>query len=98
MAASGTLPPLGGKVVFAKGYGLANRDWNLPNAPDTKFRLGSFTKQFTSMLVVQLVEKGQLKPDAHTTDYLPDDPKASGEVEKVILHQGGEDSPGTKTE
>ena len=39
-------------MVFAKGYGLTNREWNQPNAPDTKFRLGSLTKQFTFMLVV----------------------------------------------
>ena len=73
-----------GKVVFAKGYGLANREWDQPNAPDTKFRLGSLTKQFTSMLVMQLVEKGQLKLDAHITDYLPDYPKAGGD--KITLH------------
>ena len=97
-AASGTISLPGGKVVFAKGYGLTNREWNQPNAPDTKFRLGSLTKQSTSMLVMQLVEKGQLKPDAHITDCLPDYPKASGEVEKVILHRGGEDSPGAKIE
>src|SRR5205085_4573255 len=33
------------RVIFKKGYGLANREWNIPNAPDVKFRLGSLTKQ-----------------------------------------------------
>ncbi len=47
-----------GEVVFSKGYGLANREWNQPNAPDTKFRLGSLTKQFTALLVMQLVRLG----------------------------------------
>ncbi|GAB3867619.1 serine hydrolase domain-containing protein [Hymenobacter segetis] len=74
-----------GKVVFTKGYGLANREWNQPNAADTKFRLGSLTKQFTSMLVMQLVEKGQLRLDAPITTYLPDYPKATGD--KITLHQ-----------
>nr|WP_262905556.1 serine hydrolase domain-containing protein [Hymenobacter siberiensis] len=73
-----------GKVVFAKGYGLANREWNQPNAADTKFRLGSLTKQFTSMLVMQLVEKGQLRLDAPISTYLPDYPKAAGD--KITLH------------
>jgi CubicO group peptidase (beta-lactamase class C family) len=73
-----------GKVIFTKGYGLANREWNQPNAADTKFRLGSLTKQFTSMLVMQLVEKGQLRLDGHITDYLPDYPKATGD--KITLH------------
>lgn len=73
-----------GKVVFTKGYGLANREWNQPNAADTKFRLGSLTKQFTSLLVMQLVEQGKLRLDGHITDYLPDYPKASGD--KITLH------------
>lgn len=74
-----------GKIVFTKGYGLANREWNQPNAADTKFRLGSLSKQFTSMLVMQLVEKGKLKLEGHVTDYLPDYPKASGD--KITIHQ-----------
>src|SRR2546429_10005378 len=41
------------KVIFKKGYGLANREWNIPNTPEVKFRLGSITKQFTSMLIMQ---------------------------------------------
>ena len=73
-----------GKIVFVKGYGLANREWNQPNAADTKFRIGSLTKQFTAVLVMQLVEKGQLKIDAPVTTYLPDYPKASGD--KITLH------------
>ena len=42
-----------GKPVFRKGYLLANREWNIPNAPDTKFRLGSITKQFTATAILE---------------------------------------------
>lgn len=42
----------GGKVIYKKGFGLANMEWNIPNEPDTKFRIGSNTKQFTSMLIM----------------------------------------------
>jgi CubicO group peptidase (beta-lactamase class C family) len=73
-----------GKVIFKKGYGLANMEWNIPNTPDTKFRLGSLTKQFTAMLVMQLVEQGKLKLDGKITDYLPDYPKATGD--KITIH------------
>ena len=73
-----------GQVIFKKGYGMANMEWNIPNAPDTKFRLGSITKQFTAMLVMQLVEKGKLKLEAKVTDYLPDYPKATGD--KITIH------------
>jgi CubicO group peptidase (beta-lactamase class C family) len=59
------------KVIFKKGYGLANREWNIPNTPEVKFRLGSITKQFTSMLIMQQVAKGSIKLDGHVSDYLP---------------------------
>jgi Beta-lactamase len=36
----------GADVLLNKGYGSANLDWDLPNTPDVKFRLGSLTKQF----------------------------------------------------
>ena len=38
-----------GKVIYKKGFGFANMDWKIPNAPDTKFRIGSITKQFVAM-------------------------------------------------
>ena len=50
-----------GKPLVSKGYGYANREWQIAAAPDTKFRIGSLTKQFTSMLVMQLREQGNVK-------------------------------------
>lgn len=81
-----------GKVVFKKGYGMANMEWNIDNAPDTKFRLGSITKQFTSMLVMQLVEKGKIKVNDKITTYLPDYPKTTGDkitVHHLLTHTSG---------
>ena len=71
-------------VIFKKGYGLANREWNIPNTPDVKFRIGSITKQFTSMLVMQQVAKGTIKLDGHIPDYLPYYRKDTGD--KVAIH------------
>lgn len=73
-----------GKVIFKKGYGLANMEWNIPNQPDTKFRLGSISKQFTALLIVKLAEEGKLKLDVPITTYLPDYPKATGD--KITIH------------
>ena len=73
-----------GQVIFKKGYGMANMEWDIANAPDTKFRLGSITKQFTAMLIMQLVEKGKLTLTGKITDYLPDYPKATGD--KITIH------------
>ena len=74
-----------GKVIFKKGYGLANMEWNIPVESDTKFRLGSITKQFTSMLIMQLVQEGKVKLDGKLTDYLPDYRKDTGD--RVTIHQ-----------
>ncbi len=73
-----------GKVIYKKGHGLANMEWDIPNQPDTKHRLGSITKQFTSMLIMQLVEEGKLKLDVPITTYLKDYPKSTGE--KITIH------------
>ena len=73
-----------GQVIFKKGYGYANMEWDIPNAPDTKFRIGSVTKQFTAVLILQLREEGKISLDGTITDYLPDYPKAQGD--KVAIH------------
>src|ERR1044072_409012 len=73
-----------GKIIYEKGVGMANMEWNIPNAPDTKFRLGSITKQFTATVILQLVEQGKIKLDAKLSDYLPDYRKDTGE--KVTIH------------
>jgi CubicO group peptidase (beta-lactamase class C family) len=73
-----------GKVIYKKGFGLAHMEWNIPNQPDTKHRLGSITKQFTAMLIMQLVEQGKLKLDVPISTWLPDYPKKNGDV--ITLH------------
>jgi CubicO group peptidase (beta-lactamase class C family) len=74
-----------GRVIYKKGFGMANMEWNIPNQPDTKFRIASITKQFTAALVLQLVEEGRIKLDGKITDYLTDYRKDTGE--KVTIHQ-----------
>ena len=74
-----------GKVIYEKGFGMANMEWGIPNGPDTKFRIGSITKQFTAVLILQLVDEGKIKLDGKITDYLPDYRKDTGG--KVTIHQ-----------
>ena len=80
------------KVIFKKGYGLANREWNIPNTPEVKFRLGSLTKQFTSMLIMQQVAKGTIKLDGHLSDYLPyyrQDTGSKVTISQLLSHTSG---------
>lgn len=72
-----------GKPLFRKSYGFADAEWDVANTPDTKFRLGSITKQFTAALILQLVEQGKLKLDDPISKYYTDAPKA---WEKVTIH------------
>jgi CubicO group peptidase (beta-lactamase class C family) len=81
-----------GKIIFEKGYGFANLEWGIPNTPDTKFRLGSITKQFTSMLVMQQVQKGNIRLDAPIVTYLPGYPRPQGEkvtIRHLLTHTSG---------
>lgn len=74
-----------GKVIFKSGYGFANMEWKVPNTPDTKFRIGSISKQFTATIIMQLVEEGKIKLDGKLTDYLPNYRKDTGD--KVTIHE-----------
>ncbi len=74
-----------GKVFYKKGFGMANMEWDIPNAPDTKHRLGSITKQFTAMLIMQLVAEGKLDLQATISQYLPEYSKVNGD--KITIHQ-----------
>jgi len=81
-----------GKVVFGKGFRLANREWNATNAIDTKFRLGSVTKQFTAMLVMQLFQEGRIDLNGHISDYLPYYRKDIGTkitIDQLLSHTSG---------
>src|SRR5260221_14633176 len=66
----------GEQILLDKGYGSANLEWDVPNTPTTKFRLGSLTKQFTAASILLLEERGRLKIDDPVKKYLPDAPAA----------------------
>jgi N-acyl-D-amino-acid deacylase len=61
-----------GRLVLARGYGLADRDASLPVQPDSLFRVASLSKPITSAAVLQLVERGQLDLDAPAFKILED--------------------------
>lgn len=63
-----------GKPIVSKGYGLANIELNVPNAPNNVFRLGSVTKQFTGMAIAILQERGKLNVNDPMCKYIADCP------------------------
>lgn len=80
-----------GKVEFQQAYGLANRDWNVPNTVATKFRIGSVTKPITAVAILKLEEQGKLKTSDAACQYLPACPAAWRPVtiQHLLNHTSG---------
>jgi D-alanyl-D-alanine carboxypeptidase len=73
----------GGKVVFARGYGMANLETATPATAQTVFRIGSVTKQFTAAAVLLPAEDGKLSLDDKLSRYVPEAPMG----ERITLLQ-----------
>jgi len=81
-----------GSVIYRKSFGFANFEWDIPNTPDTRFRVGSITKAFTAILVLQLVEQGKLRLDDTISEYLPNFSRESGgriSINQLLTHTSG---------
>lgn len=71
-----------GKIIIEKSYGMANYELDVPNSINTKYRIGSLSKSFTAILIMQLQEKGILNVNDPVSKYLPNYPNGS----KITLH------------
>ncbi|HKJ67498.1 MAG TPA: serine hydrolase [bacterium] len=81
-----------GSVIYKQGFGLADMEWEIRNTPATRFRLGSITKQFTSMLIMQLVEHGELDVRDPLTMHLPwyrEDTGSQVTIHQLLTHTSG---------
>jgi len=81
----------GNEVLLDKGYGFADLEWEVPNSPATKFRLGSITKQFTATSILLLEERGKLNVNDPVKKYLPDAPAAWDKITiyNLLTHTSG---------
>jgi CubicO group peptidase (beta-lactamase class C family) len=81
----------GDKVLFSKGYGFANLEWDIPNTPDTKFRIGSLSKQFTAVLILKLEEQGKLSVSDPVKKYFANAPAAWDKITlfHLLTHTSG---------
>jgi CubicO group peptidase (beta-lactamase class C family) len=80
-----------GKPLINEGYGFAQVEWNIPNVPEGKFRLGSLTKQFTAASILLLEEQGKLKVEDPVSKYVPDAPPAWEKITifNLLTHTSG---------
>lgn len=79
------------EILLDKAYGFANIEWNVPNTADTRFRIGSLTKQFTATAVLLLEERGLLKVGDKANKYLKVLPSAWDQVTiyNLLTHTSG---------
>lgn len=80
-----------GRVLLSKGYGYANLELEVPNTPQTRFRLGSITKQFTAAAVLLLQEQGKLGVQDPVCKYVENCPAAwqPVTVHHLLTHTSG---------
>src|SRR5262245_33122455 len=81
----------GGQAPYLAGFGLANIEWGAAITPDTVFRIGSVTKQFTAAAIMLLVEEGKLALDDTIQTVLPDYPTPERRVtiRHLLSHTSG---------
>lgn len=81
----------GDSIILNRGYGSADLEWNIPNSPISKFRLGSVTKQFTAACVLLLEERGKWKVSDPVKKYMPDAPAAWTDITlfNLLTHTSG---------
>jgi CubicO group peptidase (beta-lactamase class C family) len=81
----------GADLVLAKGYGMADLESSVPASANTVYRLGSLTKQFTALGIMQLVEAGKVRLDDEITRFLPDFPTQGHRVtvHHLLTHTSG---------
>lgn len=80
-----------GKVTKIAGYGVADREGNVPVAPNTAFKIGSVSKQFIATGIMLLAQEGKLKVDDPVRTFLPDAPETWGGItlRHLLSHTAG---------
>lgn len=79
-----------GKIRFEKGYGLADREQQVPVTPQSTFRIGSVTKQFTALAILKLQAEGKLSVQDKLTKYIPDFPRGDEvTLRHLLTHTSG---------
>ena len=80
-----------GKLIYAKGYGLANMEYDIPISTSSVFRIGSTSKQFTAACIILLAEKGKLSLEDTLKSIFPDFPEYATKItiRHLLNHTSG---------
>jgi len=78
-----------GEELFSRAYGIRTAEGD-PSTPDTRYRIGSITKSYTSAMILKFVEEGDLSFDTTLDQFLPGIPNADRiTIEHLLRHQSG---------
>ena len=79
------------KIIYRKAFGSANTELNIPMQPEMLFRIGSMTKQYTAIAVLQLVEQGKIRLQDSIQKYIKDFPPKGYTItiENLLTHTSG---------
>lgn len=79
-----------GQIKFARSLGYADVEKDIKNVIETRYRIGSISKMFTSVLVFQSIENGKLSLETSLADFFPDIPKANQiTIDQLLKHRSG---------
>ena len=80
-----------GEIIYHKAFGMANVELQVPMNVEHVFRIGSITKQFTAVAILQLMEKGKLSLQDEITKFIPDYPTHGHHItiEHLLTHTSG---------
>ncbi|GGD51542.1 serine hydrolase domain-containing protein [Muriicola marianensis] len=79
-----------GNTLYKDCFGQANFSFSIPNTPNTKFKIGSVSKQFTAAAILRLEEEGKLRTDDLVSRFYPAHPHASEiTLEQLLTHTSG---------
>lgn len=80
----------GDEILFQKAYGFENKEEKIKNTVDTKFPIGSLTKSFTAISILQLEEEGKLSIEQHLSDYVQGFPNGDEiTIHHLLTHSSG---------
>ncbi|WP_255478791.1 serine hydrolase [Rufibacter sp. XAAS-G3-1] len=94
---AGLMPGMGvavakkGEIIFERGYGEADAEMGITAGPETVYKIGSLTKQFTAAIILRLVEAGKVSLEDSITKFLPDYPTQGKHVtiRHLLNHTSG---------
>jgi CubicO group peptidase (beta-lactamase class C family) len=81
-----------GEIVYGKGYGYANKEYQIPNTMESQFNISSIQKTFIATVVMQLYEEGKIDIEEPLKNYFPDCPYEKADqiqIKHLLNHTSG---------